>query len=75
MLMHSGETWLCTNTACQGSVVVKTGTYAEGSNPRCSCGARMKKKYTPPVFRYLDFLRVDEEAIAAPGGESVERHR
>lgn len=69
MLMRSGETWLCTNPACQGSVVVKSGTYTEGTNPRCSCGARMKKKYTSPVFRYLDFLRGEESATAAIPGK------
>lgn len=71
MLMQSGETWLCSNPACQGSVVVKPGTYIEGSNPRCSCGARMKKKYTSPVFRYLDFLRVGEPALSSQVRENA----
>ena len=72
MLMHPGETWLCTNPICQGSVVVKSETCAEGSNPRCSCGAPMKKKYTPPVFRYLDFLRLEERELAGKVHDGTE---
>jgi len=28
---------------------------SDGTNPLCSCGAAIKKDYTPPVFAYLDF--------------------
>jgi hypothetical protein len=43
---------------------VETSGELEGSNPRCSCGI-MKKDYSPPVFRYLEFLRVPESAAAS----------
>jgi hypothetical protein len=36
----------------------------EGQNPRCACGNILKKSYSPPVFRYLDFLRFPEPAVA-----------
>jgi hypothetical protein len=65
VITRPGEIWNCTNPGCQGSVEVRSGTYAEGSNPRCSCGGLMKKPYSSPVFRYLDFLRVEEPVNCA----------
>jgi hypothetical protein len=35
-----------------------------GSNPRCACGAPMKKKYASPALSYLEFLRVDEPVVS-----------
>lgn len=63
MVMKSGEHWHCVNPACQCSVVVEIGGEKEGQNPRCACGSIMKKDYSPPVFRYLDFLRFPESAL------------
>jgi hypothetical protein len=45
-------------------VLVEVNGEIEGQNPRCACGNIMKKNYSPPVFRYLDFLRFPEPAIA-----------
>lgn len=64
MVMKSGERWHCMNPACQCSVLVETTGETEGCNPRCSCGSIMKKEYSPPVLRYLDFLRFPEPALA-----------
>lgn len=62
--MPSDEAWFCTNPACT-SVKAATATHpAESPAPLCSCGSRMKKKYRSPVFRYLDFLRLDEPEAA-----------
>jgi len=58
MLMKSGERWHCINPACGCSVLVETNGEIEGQNPRCACGSVLKKGYSPPVFRYLDFLKV-----------------
>jgi hypothetical protein len=33
--------------------VVKPSGTVGGKNPRCCCGAEMKKPYTPPVLREL----------------------
>jgi len=30
----------------------------------CSCGAAIKKDYSPPLFTYRDFLRVEEPVLA-----------
>src|SRR5882724_2090184 len=65
-MMRVGECWHCTNRACNAQVSVQAGSQPDGANPRCTCGAPMKKKYTSPVFRYLDFLRVDQEVFAEP---------
>ena len=65
MVMHSGEHWHCTNRVCGCSIVVESETPNEGVNPRCSCGALMKKEYKSPVFRYLDFLHVEQPLVAA----------
>jgi len=44
-------------------VLVESNGEIEGQNPRRACGSIMKKSYTPPVFRYLDFLRFPEPAF------------
>jgi hypothetical protein len=46
-------------------VLVETSSELEGSNSRCSCGSIMKKEYSPPVFRYLEFLREPEPAVTS----------
>ena len=64
MLMKSGERWHCMNTACGCAVLVEVNGEIEGQNPRCACGSVMKKAYSPPVFRYLDFLKLPGPAFA-----------
>jgi hypothetical protein len=63
MVMKSGERWHCISPACQCSVKVEISGEGEGQNPRCACGSVMKKEFSPPVFRYLDFLRFPEPAL------------
>ncbi len=63
MLMKSGERWHCINPACRCIILVETNGEVEGQNPRCACGSAMKKDYSPPVFRYLEFLRFPEPAL------------
>jgi hypothetical protein len=64
MIMKSGERWHCINPACGCSVLVETNGEVQGENPRCACGGLMKKDYSPPVFRHLDFLHLNEPALA-----------
>ena len=64
MVMKTGERWHCTNPACRCSILVETSSEAEGKNPLCTCGSLMKKRYSPPVFQYLDFLRFPEPVTA-----------
>lgn len=51
--------WHCTNPACRQQV---TGPafWVDGQAPLCACGFAMKKSYRPPVFRYLEFLTLDD---------------
>jgi hypothetical protein len=64
MLMKSGERWHCLNPKCRCTILVETNGEVQGQNPRCACGTMMKKHYSPPVFRYLDFLHFPEPALA-----------
>lgn len=59
MRMKTEDRWHCTNPACGCEVLVESGAN-QGKNPRCSCGATMKKKYAPPALTYLEFLRLEE---------------
>jgi hypothetical protein len=52
-------------------VSVHAPSQCDGGNPRCSCGSAMKKKYTWPVFRYLNFLQVEDEVLS----EQISCHR
>ena len=60
MRMKSEDRWHCTNPACGCEVPVERSGSEDGKNPRCSCGAAMKKRYVSPVLNYLDFLRIEE---------------
>ena len=60
MRMKSDDRWHCTNPACGCEVLVANGGCEDGKNPRCSCGAAMKKRYVSPVVTYLDFLKLEE---------------
>jgi hypothetical protein len=55
------------NPSCHCEVLVQSAGEIEGGNPRCACGAPMKKRYTPPSLTYLEFLRFEN---AVPAGES-----
>ena len=60
MRIKAEDHWRCTNPACGCELQVESSAREESKNPRCACGAEMKKKYTSPVFTYLDFLRMEE---------------
>jgi hypothetical protein len=63
MAMNSGERWHCIHPACGCTVLVEANGEIEGQDPRCACGSNMKKGYSPPALRYLDFLKVREPAL------------
>jgi len=66
MMMRPADSWHCTNGACKAEILVQIASQLDGVNPRCRCGSAMKKKYSSPVFRYLDFLQVDDETVGEP---------
>ena len=51
MTMREGEHWICSNRSCRCEVVVTAGAgRKEGTNPICSCGFAMRKRYSAPIF-------------------------
>ncbi len=51
MRLRERERWRCTNPDCRSEIVVtKTARLEGGTNPRCSCGAAMKKPYQSPAL-------------------------
>lgn len=71
MLTKTGERWHCTNPACHSEVLVQRNSSCEEANPRCTCGAPMKKNYSPPHLTYLEFLRVELPDPAAEPSRKV----
>ena len=65
MNMKTHDRWLCTNPACGCELLVVSRASEGGKNPRCSCGAAMKKRYVSPVLTYLDFLKLEEVSEVA----------
>lgn len=53
MLMRQGQTYKCLNRSCNCEVVVTKASVEGRANPRCCCGAEMKKPYVPPTIREL----------------------
>jgi hypothetical protein len=51
------------NPTCGKQVVLDPAARMD-SRPRCTCGALMKRHYDPPVFRYLDFLYLEQTVFA-----------
>lgn len=60
------ESLHCTNPDCPAEAASQIDGAAEIADPRCACGAPLKKRYVSPVFRYLDFLRLDEPGLSDP---------
>ena len=64
MVMLSGERWHCTNPDCNCEVLVESPGRIQGRNPRCACGAIMKKPYASPHLHYLDFLEPRDPVLS-----------
>jgi len=48
--------FICQSSVCRRHVEIEILIGSEGernSNPRCTCGAEMKRAYSKPVFREL----------------------
>lgn len=54
MIMVEGQVYRCQNRQCGAEVKVISGSVEGGANPRCCCGAEMKKPYTTPTLKRLD---------------------
>lgn len=54
MVMTEGQVFRCQNRDCRCEVIVIKPSIESTSNPRCSCGAEMKKPYSKPGLRALN---------------------
>lgn len=52
--MRKGQYYLCQNPECRLEIAVRKDSIEGPSNPRCCCGAVMKRSYSKPVLRALD---------------------
>jgi predicted nucleic acid-binding Zn ribbon protein len=51
--MQRGQVYRCQNMGCRAEIEVKKASIEGPSNPRCCCGAEMKKAYNKPVLMML----------------------
>ncbi len=65
--MTEGQVYLCQNRVCDAEILVIKEPREASANPRCRCGAVMKKPYSPPVLRTLG---PDDERIRLFAGKS-----
>ena len=52
--MTAGTRFCCQNPDCRCEIEVHKTSMEATSNPRCCCGAEMKRIYVKPVLRELD---------------------
>lgn len=52
--MDEGQVYRCQNRRCGCEIKVIKSSVESNSNPRCSCGAEMKKPWSKPVLRKLE---------------------
>jgi hypothetical protein len=69
-MMQSGQRYRCQNVECRAEIEVKKASIEGSSNPRCCCGAEMKKVYSKPVLRELD----KDAAVVAEFSRAEHRH-
>jgi hypothetical protein len=53
MILQKAQIYRCQNRECRAEIQVTKDSIEGESNPRCCCGAEMKKPYTTPVLRVL----------------------
>jgi hypothetical protein len=58
--MTKDQVYHCQNRDCDAEILVTKASLETSANPRCGCGAAMKKPYSPPVLRLLD---ADDELV------------
>jgi hypothetical protein len=54
MAMTEGQIYRCQNRTCSCEIKVLRTSLLALANPRCCCGAEMKKPYRKPALRILD---------------------
>ncbi len=69
-MMQSAQQYRCQNVQCRAEIEVKKASIEGSLNPRCCCGAEMKKVYSKPVLRELD----KDAAAVAEFSRAEHRH-
>jgi hypothetical protein len=59
MNMTAGTRFRCQNPDCRCEIEVHKDSMEATSNPRCCCGAEMKKPYVKPALQELDDTAVE----------------
>ncbi len=54
MILRKGQRFRCQNRECSAEIEVTKDSVEGASNPKCCCGAKMKKVYSKPVLRTFD---------------------
>jgi hypothetical protein len=54
MHMTEGQIYRCLNRDCGCEIKVIRSSIESNANPRCCCGAEMKKPYKKPALRMLN---------------------
>ena len=54
MTMTAGTRFRCQNPDCRCEIEVHKASMEAECNPRCCCGAEMKRAYVKPALRQLD---------------------
>lgn len=67
MATDSLTAWHCSNPKCHEAESRHEILAQEEEIPVCSCGLAMRKRYKPPVFRYLEFLELEYPEPARNG--------
>jgi hypothetical protein len=52
--MTESQLYRCRNRGCGCEIRVIKASIESNANPRCCCGAEMKRPYAKPVLRTLD---------------------
>ena len=53
MTMTAGQRYRCQNPDCGCEIEVAKTSIEADTNPRCCCGAEMKKPYKKPTYKIL----------------------
>jgi hypothetical protein len=54
MILRKGERFRCQNQQCRAEIEVTRDSIEGESNPKCCCGAEMKKIWTTPFLSSLE---------------------
>ncbi|HEV3483581.1 MAG TPA: hypothetical protein VGR97_14780 [Candidatus Acidoferrales bacterium] len=53
MVLQKGQIYRCQNLQCHAEMQIVKDSVEGESNPKCCCGAEMKKLWNTPVLRRL----------------------